>query len=191
MNHLAHALIAVRSRGSIPGHLLGDFVKGSPEGRYRGELLEGILIHRRVDAYTDAHPRVARSLRRFDPPYRRFAGILVDLFFDHLLARSWEQWSSEPLRVFADRVYSELDAARGDLPAAMQHFADYMTASDLLVSYREPAGLARALDGMSRRMRRPNPLATAAGAMERSREGLETDFRVFFPELLREFAPDA
>jgi acyl carrier protein phosphodiesterase len=190
LNHLAHALIADRSRGSIAGHLLGDFVKGSPEGRYRGELLEGIRAHRRVDAFTDAHPRVALAVRRFEPPYRRFAGILVDLFFDHALARSWEEWSRESLRAFADRVYAELEMARADLPEEMRRFAGYMTSSDLLVAYRDPAGLARALAGMSRRMRRPNPLAGAAAVMEVRRAALEADFRAFFPELLAAFAPD-
>lgn len=186
MNHLAHALIAVRCGGSIVGNLLGDFVKGRPEDRWSGEVLDGIRLHRRVDALTDAHPATARSLRRFRPEFRRWGGVLADIFYDHLLARGWDELGEGTLRAFSDRVLAELEAARPELPERMLLFVDYMHASDLLVSYAEVEGVDRALQGVSRRVRRANPLGRGVEELEREESGFESDFRELFPDLLRD-----
>jgi acyl carrier protein phosphodiesterase len=187
VNHLAHALLAARTGGSITGNLMGDFVKGSPRGRYEGEVLEGILLHRRIDAFADAHPLVRRSRRRVAPGRRRYAGILVDLLYDHFLALCWEEFWSEPLPEFARRVYAELERDRALLPARMQRFADFLRRHDLLVSYREVRGIERALGGLARRLRRPNPLGEPLVELREARADFERDFRGFFPELLRAF----
>lgn len=184
MNHLAHALVAHRVGGSITGNLMGDFVKGDPSDRFDGVLLEGIRLHRRVDAFADEHPAFLRSRERIRPPLRRYAGILVDVFWDHLLARRWTEFCDVPLRAFADHVYTALRADWDRLPGRMTGFATYLIETDLLVAYDAPEGVARAFAGMSRRMRRPNPLGEAMPALERARAGLDADFREFFPELL-------
>lgn len=186
MNHLAHALIAVRCGGSIVGNLMGDFVKGRPAVTLPASIREGIRLHRRVDAFTDGHPAVARSVRRFRPAYRRYAGVLADIFFDHVLARRWDELGEGALRGFADRVYGELEEARDGLPERMRRFLDYMRATDLLVAYADVEGVDRALQGLSRRLRRANPLGSGVEELERDGAGFETDFRELFPDLLRE-----
>ena len=188
MNVLAHAWLADRAGESVVGHLLGDFVKGREPAGWSAELLHGIRQHRRIDAYTDDHPAVRRSVRRFRGPYRRWGGVLADMYYDHVLAAGWSEWSGVPLRDFADRVYGELEAMRPRLPERMQRFTDYMRASDLLVSYAELEGIDRALQGISRRIRRNNPLADGVTELEREGERLEADFRAFVPDLLAEFA---
>ena len=175
MNHLAHAWIAVRTETSIVGNLLGDFVKGRPEAAYGGELLRGIRTHRAVDAFVDSHPAFLRSRARLPGALRRWSGILVDLGYDHALATRWDELGQGTLRAFADRVYAELRAAHAELPLRMRGFVEYMTSTDLLAAYREPAGVARALDGMSKRMRRENPLGSAAADLLRAVPGIETD----------------
>ena len=184
MNHLAHALVAHRAGSSITGNLMGDFVKGDPATRWNGPLREGILLHRRVDAFADDHPVFARSRARLRPPFRRWAGILIDVFWDHLLARRWTEYCDTPLRAFADDVYAELRREWAALPERMIPFATYLIETDLLVAYRDPAGVARAFAGMSRRVRRANPLGEAMPTLEGERAGLDVDFREFFPELL-------
>lgn len=185
MNHLAHALVAHRAGGSIVGNLLGDFVKGDPRDRWEGALLEGILLHRRVDALTDAHPAFGRSRARIRPELRRWAGILVDVFYDHLLARRWEEYCDRPLRAFADDVYAALRREWDVLPERMTGFATYMIDTDLLVAYREEEGVARALAGLSRRARRAGPLRGAGAELLRERAGLDADFAEIFPDVLR------
>ena len=182
MNHLAHALLAVRTGTSLVGNLLGDFVKGRPEDHYRGELLRGIRVHRAVDAFVDEHPSFRRSRERLPAALRRWSGVLVDVGYDHVLAALWDEMGDGRLRDFADRVYAELEAARPRLPERMHRFVDYMTSTDLLVAYADPDGLRRALEGMSHRVRRENPLARAAGDLLRVAPGLESDFRSLFRE---------
>lgn len=181
MNHLAHALIAVRTETSIVGNLMGDFVKGRPETMYDGELLRGILTHRRVDAFVDAHPIFERSRGRLPGDLRRWSGILVDVGYDHALARGWDAFGEGTLREFSDSVYAQLGAARGRLPERMLGFVDYMTSTDLLAAYREPDGVSRALFGMSRRLRRANPLDVAAADVLRVASGLEEDLKTLLP----------
>ena len=184
MNHLAHALIAVRTGTSIAGNLMGDFVKGRPEDRYDGALLEGIRLHRAVDAMTDDHPVFRRSRERMRPPFRRYAGILVDIFYDHVLARNWAAHSDEPLRPFVDRVYDELIEHRPRLPERMHRFVDYMLGTDLLMSYETHEGIVQALTGISHRMSRENPLDRAGEVLVEEAVGLDADFAEFFPDLL-------
>jgi len=185
VNHLAHALVARRTGTSVVGNLMGDFVKGRAEDRYGGALLEGIRLHRAVDAYTDSHPAFTRCRDRFRPPYRRFAGVLVDVFWDHGLARDWDRHASEPLPEFAERVYAELRARRSDLPGRMLGFVDYMTDTNLLVAYARREGVARALAGLGRRFPRANPLATAIGELDRIGDAVHDDLGAFLPDLMR------
>lgn len=184
MNHLAHALIAVRTGTSIPGNLLGDFVKGRPEDAWHGELLRGIRLHRAVDAFVDDHPAFAHSRARIAPARRRFAGILVDVAYDHVLAREWEAWGEGSLRAFADQVYRELEAAGDALPERMRRFRRYMVDADLLAAYARRDGVAAALAGMSGRMRRPNPLAQGIEDIEGAHAGLAADFAALWPDVL-------
>lgn len=189
MNVLAHAWLASRAGESIVGHLLGDFVKGRAEDRWEGDLLHGIHRHRKIDAYTDDHPAVRRSVRRFRGEFRRWGGVLADMYYDHVLANAWGELGEGTLRSFADRVYGELEEHRPRLPQRMQHFTDFMRASDLLVSYTELEGIDRSLQGISRRVRRANPLADGVTELEREGERLGADFREFVPDLLAEFTP--
>ncbi|HMB70009.1 MAG TPA: ACP phosphodiesterase [bacterium] len=188
MNHLAHALVAVRVNGSIVGNLMGDFVKGRPPARLPADVRRGVILHRRVDAFTDEHPVVIRSLARFRPRFRRWGGVLTDIFYDHVLAVHWDELGEGSLRGFADRVYAELEDARHavPLPERMQRFLDYMRATDLLVAYAEAEGVDRALQGLSRRVRRENPLADGVEELERDVSGFETDLRELLPDVLRE-----
>jgi acyl carrier protein phosphodiesterase len=185
VNHLAHALIALRTGTSVVGNLMGDFVKGRPESTYEGELLRGIRTHRVVDAFVDAHPAFWRSRGRLPSALRRWSGILVDVGYDHALARRWDVLGEGTLREFADSVYAQLDASRAELPERMRGFVDYMTSTDLLAAYRDPEGVTRALAGMSHRVGRANPLGTAAPEVLRIAMGLEEDLSLLLPETVR------
>jgi acyl carrier protein phosphodiesterase len=169
--------------------MLGDFVKGDPSRAWGGELLEGIRLHRRVDAYTDDHPAFARTRARLAPGLRRWAGVVIDILWDHVLARDWPEYDPEPLRTVADRLQADLAAARPHLPARMGRFLDYAEATDVFVAYGTREGIERVLAGVSGRVRRPNPLAGAAAELDRQGEELAADFREFARDLRAELAP--
>src|SRR4051812_25190324 len=100
MNFLAHAFLAFGHTDVMLGSMMGDFVKGPLDNRHPPDILRGLTLHRRVDTYTDAHATVALSRSRISPARRRYAGILIDLFYDHYLAANWQQYSTEPLDQF-------------------------------------------------------------------------------------------
>jgi acyl carrier protein phosphodiesterase len=184
MNYLAHFHLAGEDPELLAGGLLGDFLRGPvPEDLSPGLRL-GVLLHRRIDAFTDAHPVTARSRGRFQPPFRRYAGILVDLFYDHCLARDWSAHAPAPLAEFARAVYARLHARQAEWPPLMQRGIAYMIANDLLCSYGELEGVGRALRGISGRLRRANPLADALPELECHAEGLAEDFAAFFPDVV-------
>ena len=185
MNHLAHALIAERTGTSLVGNLMGDYVRGALDGQYAELILEGIRLHRRVDAWTDDHPLFRRSRDRIRPCHWRWAGSRVDIWWDHVLARRWSDFGTagEPLPEFTARVYDELGRSREALPERMLPFVDYMVSTDLLAAYAEPSGIRRALTGLSMRIRRENPLAAAADDLPELYAGLEADFIGFQAEL--------
>lgn len=155
MNYLAHLYLAGDDSELLIGGLMGDFVKGRVDPARPAAVRAGILLHRRVDSFTDQHPVVRRSKARIDPEFRRYAGILVDLFFDHFLACDWPAYSRQPLPQYARRIYRILNRQLPSLPPRMQHSVLYMVRNDLLVSYREIDGIRRALSGIERRLSRP------------------------------------
>jgi acyl carrier protein phosphodiesterase len=185
VNYLAHLFVAGDNPADLVGHMLADFVTPREIAAYPPEIREGIVMHQRVDAFSDNHPAFAASRRRFQPPYRRFGGILVDLVYDHFLARHWDEYSPGlSLPEFSQRAYAILQQHYAILPDRLQKLLPHMIGDDWLCSYRELESIGRALRGISHRFRRENPLAAALGVLEANYAALDRDFRLLFPELL-------
>ncbi len=184
MNYLAHLYLAERTGTSLIGSLMGDFARGRLRpGRFSPAIEQGIRLHRRVDTFTDAHPAVRASRGRLQPPFRRYGGILIDMFYDHYLARHWGQFHEQPLAAFARRVNALLDARAESLPQDLRRMARILREHELLLSYRDATGIERALRGISQRLSRPNPLPWGIRELNRSYAQLEADFFVFMPQL--------
>jgi acyl carrier protein phosphodiesterase len=185
MNFLAHAFLARDSIDLLLGSLMGDFVKGPLTDRYAPAITRGLVLHRGVDTYTDAHVLVARSRARISPPRRRYAGIMVDLFYDHFLARHWDDYATVPLPEFTASVYSTLLERRDLLPERLQNIASNMARTDWLGSYRDTTNVGIALDRIGTRLTRGNALLDSVEELVANYDGLEEDFRAFFPEVVR------
>ncbi|EPL05099.1 ACP phosphodiesterase [Pseudomonas sp. CF161] len=182
MNYLAHLHLGGQRPGQLLGSLYGDFVKGRLQGQFNPEIEAAIALHRSIDTYTDSHPLVGAALSRFSLTRRRYAGIVIDVFFDHCLARDWARYATQPLALFTSDVYRVL-ASEPQLPGRLAQIAPYMAADDWLGSYREFDVLEQVLRGISRRLSRPEELAQAMGELERLYQPLSEDFRQFYPQL--------
>ena len=185
MNYLAHLYLAGPEPEALLGALMGDFVKGPLGERYPPAIGRALALHRRIDTFTDAHPVTARSRARVSPGRRRFAGIMVDLFYDHFLARDWDEHAEEPLDAFTSRVYALLDRHVALLPERLRSIAPRMGQFDWLGSYARIESVHAALDRMSLRITRENTLAGAAEELEVNYSAFEVDFRAFFPDVVR------
>lgn len=184
MNHLAHALLGAADDNVMFGSLLADFLRGAVDPALPREVRVGIALHRAVDRHTDAHPQVVAARALFDPPLRRYAGIVLDVWFDHLLARDWPRYADGSLHAFSQRVQDLIDRRAAVLPPRMQGFARYLRAHDLPEAYRDEATIAASLEGLSQRLRRANPLATALPVVRSHAGALDRAFAAFFPDLV-------
>ena len=182
MNYLAHLHLGGQRPGQLLGSLYGDFVKGRLQGQFDHEVEAAIALHRRIDVFTDRHPLVDTALGRFSETRRRYAGIVLDVFFDHCLARDWTLYADRPLEQFTADVYQVLSRER-QLPERLAKIAPHMVANDWLGSYREFAVLEQVLRGISRRLTRPEELAGAMAELRRLYEPLSEDFSLFYPQL--------
>ena len=183
MNHLAHAWLGAPDADVMFGSLIADFLHGAVDPALPRGVRLGIALHRAIDRYTDAHPQVVAARALFDPPLRRYAGIVLDVWFDHLLARSWQRYADESLHAFSQRVRDLLDSRAAQLPPRMCDFARYLRAHDLPEAYRDTATIAAVLDGLSQRLRRANPLKDALPILQARTAMLDRTFAAFFPDL--------
>lgn len=187
MNILAHALLAAPDADRMFGSLIGDFVRGAIDPTLPPGVRAGIALHRSIDTYTDAHADVAAARALFAPPFRRYAGILLDVWFDHLLARQWTRYGEGTLDEFSGNVRALLALNSARVPERMRAFVVYLGAHDLPAAYRDTAMVGNALRGISRRLTRANPLEDALPVLVALHAPLQRCFDAFFPAL-RNFA---
>ncbi len=185
MNFLAHFFLSSTSPTLIVGNFLGDFVKGKNYQQYPDPIAEGILLHREIDSFTDMHPAFLDSKHRLVPHYGHYAGVVVDLFYDHLLAVHWEQYTEQELASFADYVYLQLEAYRDLLPENAADVLYYMSKHNWLLGYARLEGIQRALEGMARRTRFESGMETATEKLKNNFETFSQEFHVFFPDIIR------
>ena len=185
LNHLAHALLAGTDSDMLLGGMLGDFWRGAPDPSWRVGVTRGVILHRKIDVYTDRHEAVVAARNRFEAPYRRYAGILLDVYFDHVLARDALRESSDAMMSLSMRMLDLLDANRDWLPDDLNRFARYFRLAGLFASYAERATIENVLTGIGRRLKRDNPLATAGAILWENQTALDASFARFFPDLVR------
>ncbi|MGH8159621.1 MAG: ACP phosphodiesterase [Rhodanobacter sp.] len=184
MNHLAHVLLAGDDESLQLGGMLGDFVHGRPDPLlFPPRVIAGIQLHRAIDVYTDAHPEVLAAKALLPSPYRRYAGILLDMWFDHCLARDFSRWRRQPLQASSDALRGLLHRHDALLPPALRRFRGYMDAHDLPAGYADRVMLGRALAGIGQRLSRANPLDSALPVLVEREVELQQRFEAFFPSL--------
>jgi acyl carrier protein phosphodiesterase len=187
MNYLAHLYLAEDTPESCIGNLLGDFVKGALTNyhfRYSQEILKGIETHRKVDCFTDTHIIYRKSKQRLNKVHRHFSGVIIDIFYDHFLAKNWSFFSSESLDEFSQKVYRILENNRLILPEKMQRLLPAMKAENWLVLYRDVRGIELTFKRLSRRVKRENNLLLAIEDLEHNYVEIESDFLIFFPQAI-------
>lgn len=189
MNFLAHSLIPElaaehRHPDLVAGGFLGDFLKGPVPADLPPMLEAGIRLHRRIDAYSNRQPGIRASCARFPNELRRFAPVFVDVIADHLLARRWPRFATEPLPAFTAGVYRAIEAHAELLPDHGRRFFEYMATEDLLAAYVDPDVMLRSLRSLTRRLRREalEPLLSRTVCQELP--GLDADLLSYFPDIV-------
>jgi acyl carrier protein phosphodiesterase len=182
VNFLAHLWLADQTETSLAGAILGDIVRGADLTVYPDAIARGIRLHRKIDAMTDRHPLVIAARERFAQGRRRYAGIVLDLVCDHLLANDWRRYSNEALPEFCARAAVDIEQAAPWFVHAGGRAIKAQGFSRLLMSYAGPAGIEVAISRTAIRMRQPQPLLDAAAEWQSVGE----DFRGSLPGLLND-----
>jgi acyl carrier protein phosphodiesterase len=177
LNFLAHALLAGDDPALVVGGVAGDWVKGVLPAGLPPDLARGVALHRAIDSHAESHPAFCRSRTRVSPQRRRYAGVLVDIYYDHLLASEWLSHHHQSLGEFSAAVYRQIEARIDELPADAPRVMRLMAEQDWLSSYAGMEGIADVLARMSRRIRQPNPLAGGEQELLADMEGFRGDFR--------------
>lgn len=187
MNYLAHSYLAAGSDEFLLGSFLGDFVKGKIKNRYSNEIEQGIIFHRKVDTFADSHVLTADCRNLFSPYRRRFAGIIVDICFDHFLTKYWNSYASVDLSEFAAHVYEVMQTYRRILPPRLQEVLPRMRRQNWLIKYGSLDGVKITMERISKRISQNNPLNGSVEEIIHNYHRLENNFSSFFPDLI-EFA---
>jgi len=183
VNFLAHFHLAWPDEGLVAGGLEGDYYKGPLRGELPGQLERGVRLHRAIDAYTDRHPGVQRLREEFPTGLRRYAGIVIDLCFDHYLSRHWAHFSDTPLEDFTVEVYRLLSRQEGALSDGARVMLARMVEHDILGCYGEWAAVTASAARIGRRFPRRNPLEGIDVPLAPIRARAEQTFLDFYPAL--------
>lgn len=183
MNFLAHLYLSGKEDAIKIGNFIGDFVKGRQLEEYPKEVQDGIRLHREIDFYTDQHPIVMESKDRLRAKYRHYAGVIVDVYYDHFLANHWERFHDQTLPDFVSQSYALMEANAASFPERAQYMLPYMVQNNWLEGYGYVEGIRRALSGMSRRTSFRSRMEEASQDLVQEYAQFEDEFLRFFPEI--------
>ncbi len=183
MNFLAHFHLAWPDEGLVAGGLEGDYYKGPLRGELPAGIERGVRLHRAIDAYTDHHPLVVQLRHDFPRDLRRYAGILIDLSFDHYLSKYWRDYCDIPLGEFNSGVYRALQAHEHSLSQGSRRMLARMLEYDILGLYLDWDTVPASAQRIGQRFRRANPLVDVGPALTPARDMLERAFLGFYPDL--------
>ncbi len=185
MNYLAHLRLAGDDPECLTGNFLGDFVKGKLyKGCYTPGIRRGIMMHRRIDAWTDSHKITKECTRLISTGRRRWSRVILDIFYDHLLAVNWEKYSDNNLEDFLEKAYGIILGAADMFPEGKAARIKSIVEGGWIDRYSTISGLSVVFDVMSRRIKRENPLYGSEQELVAHYNELEWNFNQFFPEII-------
>lgn len=184
MNFLAHIYLSGDHNEIKIGNFIADSVRGKKYLEYPVNIQKGILLHRAIDTYTDTHPTVRKSTKRLHQNYHHYSGVIVDILYDHFLAKHWNAYHKTSLDIYVQDFYHQLDKHYHVLPLRVQKMIPYMIADNWLLSYATIEGIGRILYQMNKRTKNKSKMNFAVIELEQFYTEFEAEFRSFFDELI-------
>lgn len=183
MNFLAHIYLSGDNEELKIGNFIADSVKGKQYLEYPPGIIDGIVLHRAIDTFTDTHPIVSKSVERLFERYGHYSRVIVDILYDHFLAANWKDYSDTPLKTYTEDFYKLLQDNFEILPKPVQNFLPYMVADNWLYNYRKIEGIEKILFQMNRRIKYRTKMHLAVEELREFYEEFEDEFTRFFEEL--------
>lgn len=184
MNFLAHIYLSFDDKEITLGNFFADHIRGNRYKHLPEKIQKGIILHREIDTFTDAHPITRQSSKRLHKNYSHYSMVIVDIFYDHFLAKNWSDYSNVPLETYVERFYDLLEENYELLPVATKRMMPHMIADNWLLNYANLTGIERVLNGMNRRTKNKSKMNLAILDLEEHYTDFENEFITFFEELI-------
>jgi len=185
MNFLAHEFLSQKNKELRVGNFLADFIRGNDLEKYPKGIKKGVLLHRKIDSYTDSPPVVNQSKKRIYPFQRKYTAVVMDIYYDYLLAKNWGKFSNENLKDFASSVYDDFDELQVHFPEKVVAILPNMRKNDWFYNYQFYWGIEKALLSIEKRAHYSNNIGKALLHLQENEKELEQDFLAFFPDLIQ------
>jgi len=183
MNFLAHIYVSGDNDLVKIGNFMADSIRGHSYDAYPMEIQKGILLHRSIDSFTDMHPIYRQSKHRLHEKYGHYSGVIMDIFYDHFLAKNWKTYSDENLDEFAENFYLLLKENYEVLTERVKGMMPYMIARNWFVSYASLSGLEMILFQMDHRTKNRVAMHESVVELQQFYAEFENEFTLFFEEL--------
>jgi len=183
MNFLAHIYLSGDNDLIKIGNFMADGIRGKQFEHFPEDVQKGIILHRSIDTYTDSHDVFRQSTKRLHEKYHHYSGVIVDIVYDHFLAKNWAKYSDENLEEFINRFYASLHQNYDILTEKTKGMMPYMIESNWLSSYQTVAGIDRILTQMDRRSKNQSKMQFASEELIAFYEEFEQEFTLFFEDL--------
>jgi len=183
MNYLAHVYLSGNNEDIALGNFIADSVKGNRYENYPALWQKGILLHRFIDSYTDSHEIFRSHTKLFFNTHRHYSRVLVDMFYDHLLAKNWTKYSEISLNQFSEEFYRKLVLNKNDLPINVRSSLQYLITGNWFKSYSTIEGLKRILLLMETRTNYPSELSSSVEKFVSLLPIIEPQFFLFFEDI--------
>ncbi len=184
LNFLAHLFLAGSDEGLIIGNFIADMVKGKAYLKYSESVQKGILLHRKIDFFTDQHPLFRKTKYRIQKEQGRYSPVIVDLYYDHFLALEWSRFSNQNLDIFVEEKYAILQKNKIHLPDRAQYILPFMVQQNWLLNYAYLKPLAQIFDRMDRRTDYQSGMKIAVETLQKYYAEIQNDFLLFMPEVI-------
>ena len=187
MNYLAHSFLSNNQHGLLVGNFIADHLHGNHFENMAAEIIEGVKLHRKIDSFTDSHIKFQESKRFFYNGFEKYSGILVDIYFDHLLAKNYSGYSSVPLNEYSQQVYNVYTNHLHLLPKSSAGFLNYVLQNNIYVAYSTIQGIENVLFHLSHRINHGIALDQSVTIFSENEKQLQANFDVFFKDAIKEF----
>ncbi|MBP7810333.1 MAG: DUF479 domain-containing protein [Bacteroidia bacterium] len=186
MNYLAHAFLSFNNEPITVGNFIADHIKLADAGHLPPEIKQGVLLHRRIDYFTDTHPLFIKSKRNFYDGFERYSGVLVDIYYDYLLAKNFDKFSDVKLEAFTKNIYSVLQNNTQHLPETSKGFLNYVLQNNTFYEYSKIEGIEMVLKHLSYRINHGVFLNESVPLFIQHEKSIELDFLEFFEDLIKD-----
>ena len=186
MNFLAHTLLSCEEESLLIGNFLADFINNKEVAVLPEDMKKGVKLHRLIDSFTDSHPTVKEGIHRLQKRHGKYAGVVIDIFYDYILANNWSKYGPETLQSFADKTYEVLKKNIQSMPEHLHKRIPKMIADNWLVQYGQLDGIAYTFSWVQKRASKPEYFDNILESLAIEEEQLTKEFAVFFPDMFEE-----